>query len=268
MPDIFDLIKTWWKQILSLTILSVIVTVSILLIKPALYLSTATALPASSFASDKSRLFNENIEALYSALGTPDDLDIILGTASLDTVFAAVAKKTDLVSHYKMQDKGENADAKTVKLLKKRSSVTKNEYGNLKVKVWDTNKEKAAVLANEIMNLLSEMHQNLMSEGNKAALHGLIDGRQKILTQADSARDAAKRTALILRTQEYEKLIGEYQLMIDSKPPALIIVEKAKPSGRPDKPNIILATVASGALGFLFSLLAVLILQRRKNITG
>lgn len=268
MPDIFDLIKTWWKQILSLTILSVIVTISILLIKPALYLSTATALPASSFASDKSRLFNENIEALYSALGTPDDLDIILGTASLDTVFAAVAKKTDLVSHYKMQDKGENADAKTVKLLKKRSSVTKNEYGNLKVKVWDTNKEKAAVLANEIMKMLSDIHQNLMSEGNKAALQGLINGKQKIWVQADTTADVIKKAALLSRTQEYEKLIGEYQLMIDSKPPALIIVEEAKPSGKPDKPDIVFSIVAAGILGFLFSLLAALILHSRKRIAG
>ncbi len=268
MPDIFDLIKTWWKQILSLTILSVIITGSILLMKPALYLSTATALPASSFASDKSRLFNENIEALYSTLGTPDDLDIILGTASLDTVFAAVAKKADLVSHYKLQGKREYAEAKTIKLLKKRSSVTKNEYGNLRVKVWDTNKEKAAVLANEIMNLLSEMHQNLMSEGNKITLKGLINGKQRILLQIDTTTDNVKKAALALRTQEYEKLIGEYQLMIDSKPPALIIVEEAKPSARPDKPEMAKAIAASGILGFLFSLLAVLVLQRRKNIAG
>lgn len=146
MPDIFDLIKNWWKQIVSLTILSVLVTGAVVLFRPSLYLSTATALPASSFASDKSKVFNDNIEALYSTLGTPDDLDIILGTASLDTVFTAVARKTELVSLYNMQDKEESAEAKTVKLLKKRSSVTKNEYGNLKVKVWDTNKEKAAVL--------------------------------------------------------------------------------------------------------------------------
>ncbi|MBK8952485.1 MAG: hypothetical protein IPM85_09595 [Chitinophagaceae bacterium] len=134
MPDIFDLIKIWWKQIVSLTILSVLVTGAVVLFRPALYLSTATALPASSFASDKSRVFNENIEVLYSTLGTPDDLDIILGTASLDTVFTAVARKTDLVVHYKMQHKGESAETKTITLLKKRSSVTKNEYGNLKVK--------------------------------------------------------------------------------------------------------------------------------------
>lgn len=267
MPDIFDLIKKWWKQIVSITTLSVLIAGAAVLFRPPLYMSVSTALPASSFASDKSRIFNENIEALYSTLGTPDDLDIILGTASLDTVFAAVVKKTDLISHYKMQQKGENAEAKTVKLLKKRCSVTKNEYGNLKVKVWDTNKEKAAVLANEIMKLLSEIHQNLMSEGSKAALKGLMEGRQKILNQVDTTTDLAKKTTLVSRTQEYEKLIGEYQLMIDSKPPALIIVEEAKPTTRPDKPDITKTIAAAGVLGFLFSLLTALVLHRRKNVT-
>ena len=265
MPDIFDLIKNWWKQIVLLTILSVLVTGAVVLFRPSLYLSTATALPASSFASDKSKLFNDNIEALYSTLGTPDDLDIILGTASLDTVFTAVARKTELVSHYNMQDKGESAEAKTVKLLKKRSSVTKNEYGNLKVKVWDTDKEKAAVLANAIMKQLSDIHQNLMSEGNKATLQGLMNGKQKIEVLADTTAEVTIKAALLTRIQEYEKLIGEYQLMIDSKPPALIIVEDAKPSGRPDKPDVILAIVAAGVLGFLFSLLAALLLHSRKK---
>ncbi|MBK6936308.1 MAG: hypothetical protein IPH18_05015 [Chitinophagaceae bacterium] len=74
MPDIFDLIKIWWKQIVSLTILSVLVTGAVVLFRPALYLSTATALPASSFASDKSRVFNENIEVPCSTPWHSDDL--------------------------------------------------------------------------------------------------------------------------------------------------------------------------------------------------
>ncbi|MBK6936309.1 MAG: hypothetical protein IPH18_05020 [Chitinophagaceae bacterium] len=166
-----------------------------------------------------------------------------------------------------MQHKGESAETKTIKLLKKRSSVTKNEYGNLKVKVWDTNKEKAAVLANEIMKMLSEMHQRLMSEGNRAALKGLMDGRQKSYCRLTPLQ-ILQKTALLTRSQEYEKLIGEYQLMIDSKPPALINVEEAKPSGRPDKPDIDLAIVAAGVLGFLFSLLAALVLHSRKRVAG
>ena len=91
--------------------------------------------------------------------------------------------------------------------------------------------------------------------------------KQKIEVLADTTAEVTIKAALLTRIQEYEKLIGEYQLMIDSKPPALIIVEDAKPSGRPDKPDVILAIVAAGVLGFLFSLLAALLLHSRKKIS-
>jgi hypothetical protein len=47
---------------------------------PRKYVSVVTALPTSSIASDKGAIFN-NIQQLYSALSTPDDLDCIFGTA-------------------------------------------------------------------------------------------------------------------------------------------------------------------------------------------
>ena len=107
MPDIFDLSKRWWKQILAVIIASLLVVGTVTYLKPKKYLSVATALPASSFASDKSKIFNENIQALYSALGTPDDLDMIVGTAKLDTVYLAVTDQFNLFDHYRMKEKGE-----------------------------------------------------------------------------------------------------------------------------------------------------------------
>ncbi|MBK6936354.1 MAG: hypothetical protein IPH18_05300 [Chitinophagaceae bacterium] len=108
------------------------------------------------------------------------------------------------------------------------------------------------------------MHQRLMSEGNRAALKGLMDGRQKVLLQADTTADITKKTALLTRSQEYEKLIGEYQLMIDSKPPALINVEEAKPSGRPDKPDIDLCYCSRRVLGFFFIIGCTCIAQQKR----
>ena len=66
------------------------------------------------------------------------------------------------------------------------------------------------------------------------------------------------------RAIQYEKLISEYQLMVDSKPPALIIVEKAKASSYPDRPRRLQIMTATAILSFLFSLLAVVYLERRK----
>jgi hypothetical protein len=135
MPDIFDLLARWWKQMFAVMFLSLLAVGIITYLKPRKYLSVATAVPASSFASDKAKIFNENIEALYSTLGTPDDLDMIVGTANLDTVYIAVAEQLNLAQHYKMKEEGGAAIEKAASLLKADTKVMKSEYGELKVKV-------------------------------------------------------------------------------------------------------------------------------------
>jgi hypothetical protein len=102
---------------LAITGLSLLIVGIIVFLKPSQYLSIATAVPASSYSTDKSKIFNENIEALYSELGNPDDLDMIIGTAKLDTVYLAVTDQFNLFDHYKIPAKDETARHKAAKLL-------------------------------------------------------------------------------------------------------------------------------------------------------
>ena len=271
MPDIFDLIAGWWKRILVVMVLSLLVVGVITFLKPRQYLSVTTAVPASSFTSDKGKIFNENIQALYSTLGTPDDLDMVLGTANLDTVYLFVTDQFNLFDHYKL--KGTNARTKAALLLKKNTRVMKSEYGELKVKVWDTDNNLAPQLANAILDELQLIHTDLQSAGNEAALKGLQAGKIKMQLQLDSIAGVSgsmneRKTTLQGQMQQYEKLISEYQLMVDSKPPILIVVEKAKPSIRPDRPRRLPIMIATALLSFLFALLAALVLERKKISAG
>jgi len=261
MPDIIDLIRRWWKQVFAVVLLSLLAVGIITFLKPRQYLSVATSVPASSFSADKSKIFNANIQELYSTLGTADDLDMIVGTSKLDTVYIAVTDQFNLFDHYKMSEKGNAARAKAASELKKNSKVMKSEYGELKVKVWDTDKELAPQLANAIMDKLQSIHQNLQGAGNEATLKGLKSGKQNLQAHADSITDNSVQAQL----QQYDKLIGEYQLMVDSKPPALIIVEKAKASEWPDRPKRMQIMIATAMLSLLFALFAALIMERRKT---
>ncbi|HWR32663.1 MAG TPA: hypothetical protein VN451_04025, partial [Chitinophagaceae bacterium] len=203
------------------------------------------------------------------SLGTPDDLDMILGTARLDTVYLSVAQQFNLFDHYKVKEQGDAAVKKSALLLKKDSKVMKSEYGELKVKVWDTDKNLAPQLANAIIDVLQSIHTNLHGAGNVATLNGLIAGRKKIQIQIDSTAGTTgiqieKKKKLLEQSQQYEKLVNEYQLIVDSKPPVLIVVEKAKATDWPDKPKRKQILVATAFLSFLFALLAALVLERRK----
>lgn len=266
MPDIIDLISKWWKQIFAVVMLSLLAVGTITFFKPRQYLSIATAVPASTFATDKSKIFNENIQALYSALGSPDELDIILGTAKLDTVYLAVTDEFNLFDHYKMPGKKSEIRTQAASQLRENTKVMKSEYGELKIKVWDTDKNLAPQLANAIMDKLQSIHQNLQSAGNQITLKGLASGREKLQLQLDTTPvSAEKKISLQVRLQQYEKLTGEYQLMVDSKPPSLLTVEKAKPSAHPDKPRRLQIMVATAVLSLVFALFAALIMERRKT---
>lgn len=225
----------------------------------------ATAVPASTYSSDKARLFNNNIEQLYTALGTPDDLDLVVGTGKLDTVYLAVTRQFNLQDHYKMEEKGDAAINKAAFLLKKNCSVTKSEYGELKVSVWDTDKNLAPQLANAVMKQLQTMHQHLQQAGNEASLQSLLSMEQRLIIERESAATEEEKTSIIARLTEYNKLIGEYQLMLNNPSLALIVVEHARASEWPDRPKRTQWMLGTAVLALLFSLLLAAFLESRKK---
>jgi hypothetical protein len=110
-------------------------------------------------------------------------------------------------------------------------------------------------------------------------IKGLESGRQKIQGNIDSinlhsqpststvATDAmsARKAALVGQLQEYEKLISQYQLMLDNQSQVLIVVEKARASERADKPRAIPVLAATLFLSLVFAIMVVLLLEKRKT---
>jgi hypothetical protein len=231
-------------------------------------------LPASSFSTDRAGIFNRNIQELYSTLGTADDLDRIVGTAELDTLYIAAAQKLNLIQHYNLNDEG--ALYKAAAKLKKRSKIAKSEYGELKIKVWDKNADVAATLATTLFQLLDELHRNIQNKSNSLLLQR-IKQQYLILQQslkADTALDKLRteqedvlqtsRTAKLEQLQEYEKLLNEYQFIANANSPVLFIVENARPNTVPDKPKIVQTLVVVFFAALVFSFLLYLFVESRK----
>ena len=278
MPDLFDLIWRWWKRILALVLVTAAVAAVIVLIIPKEYLGVATALPASTFAQDKTGVFSQNMQNLYSALGTPDDLDMIVGTAHLDTVYRAICEHLNLPDHYRIRPDQESL-VKAAYVLKERTRVIKSDYGELKVKVWDSNPSWAANLANAIMRKLQQIHQDVQTTNNATMLERInAEYNQKkgeYQTLADSLQHVDQGKAELLNVQkasllqqmvEYEKLMGQYKLMVGARPQALIVVENATPALTPDKPRPLLVIIGAAVLGLFFGLMVALLLERRRFI--
>lgn len=279
MPDLFEVLLKKVKFIFGFTLLAVIISLIIVLLAPKKYLSETTALPANSAVADKARLFNSNIEVLYSDFGSPDDLDKMEGTALLDTIFIATAKENNLPRHYSIGT-SDNELYKAAMKLKKNSIISKTGYGELRVKVWDKDRTMAAQLANRLMQQIQEIHQHLQNTSKLLIIqqlredHAIKEEAYKRFADTNNINAKGgeadikqlKKTALLEQLLQEEKIINQYQLAIRTNPSVLLIVETARPSLVPDKPRILstLLFTLFGAFGFAY--LLALLMDRRKPV--
>jgi len=276
MPDIFDLISKWWKQILIFIVLSLVVTAVIVFTMPKKYLGVATALPAATYSTDKAGVFGENVETLYPSIGTSDDLDMILGTAHLDTVYSAVAAQLSLADYFGIDKADAERNKKAGAILIDKKRVIKSDYGGLRVKVWDGDRQRAADMANAIMDELQRIHQEVQTANNVELLEKIREEyatkKSEFLKLNDSLQNTidpvvqTKKLALLEQLHQYEKLESQYQLMVNARPRSLVVVEKASPALWPDKPRPKETLIAAAVLSLFFGLLIALILERRRLI--
>ncbi len=279
MPDLFTILSHWWKRIMLLGLLTAIVTAGVLFFIPKKYMGKTTALPATAYSTDKSSVFSQNLQNLYSAIGNSDDLDWVLGTASLDTVYTSVAKQHELVHYYNI-DTGASSLIKASHELKRNSKVTKTDYGELQVKVWDTDAIMAATLANAIMDKLQQIHQEVQTTNNSLLL-ARIDTEyqeknsefQRLADSLQNEKDVVrieymqmKKASLLRQLEEYDRLADQYKLMVDAQPKALIIIENAVPAIKTDKPRWLPILVAATFLALFFGLASAVISERNLQV--
>ena len=280
MPDLLLVLTKRWKLIISITILATILALIFSLLSPKKYLSVATALPVNSVTADKARIFNANIEALYSDFGLPDELDRIEGTAKLDTLYIAASEKFNLSDYYLIKNAGEGM-YKAAMRLKKNTRIEHSAYGELKIKTWDHDRNKSAELANFLMQKLQELHQHLQAQIAISTLEKIND--QYILKQTeyiqltDSLHEQTNKAfasagnemmkskilSLTSQLQQLDKMRSEYQLAINANSPVLLIVENARAPLWPDKPKVLITVLLTFFAALLSSYLTALFIERR-----
>jgi len=133
-------------------------------------------------------------------------------------------------------------------------------------------------MANSLLSKIQEVQQHLQSQINTTVLQrirqDLFDKQMAYKTISDSLAKRtgadeemirAKKTVLLEELQRDEKMIDEYQLAIDTNPPVLLTVEKARASLWPDKPKVLATVLISFFAALVFSFLMVVFMDSRKT---
>ena len=274
LTGIIAVVAKWKRPIFLLVIIATsLAAVTSLFILPRQYYAGTTVLPVNAMLTDKGRLFNNNIQELYSVYGTADDLDRIYTIAKAGNVLGFVVDSLKLVSHFEIAGNDEKARTKAVARLKKNVSITKTESGALQIDVWDKDADKAAAIANLIIQKTELLGNELLVQANQTIINKLQTDISEKTKQVMELKDVnASSGSIIINTDENEllrnelvrdkKLLHEFLLASEARQPSLMILEKAYPSLKADKPKHWLIIVSAFLLSLFFAVMAALVINR------
>ena len=283
--DVMALLQKKWKQIAVFVCIVLAITTITVFLLPQQFKSTAIVIPANPTLADKSRLFNNNIQSLYSFYGNGDDAEVLYGLANLDTVYYQLIDQFKLVDYY--ESKGENEFIKkkhALKSLKEDMPIQKNEFSQLKISVWNKYKEQAALIANTSVDIIQQVEQATWKKIYQTELEKTnqsitaLEKDFKILSdsiQASYGNDhtphsvdllAIKRENIIEQIKQYNKSVNELQLAIATTPPTLYVIEKAQPASIAERPAKAEVLIAAFFASLIFGIIATLIYSRKQNM--
>jgi LPS O-antigen subunit length determinant protein (WzzB/FepE family) len=279
MPTSFNLVETMavlqkrWRTIAFFVSVTIIVATITVFIVPQYFRSAAIIIPANPVLADKGRLFNTNIQGLYSYYGSGDDLDRLYGIADMDTAYKKLVDEFSLITYYKLdEDSVPLLRRKAVLKLRSDLSFQKTEQGQLKIIAWTKDRELSARLVNRMVTIIEEIAGDVWQRNYDHSLQKLnlsIESLEQEFRQlndslpgmsgAPHALAETKLQTILEEIKQYRKMAGEFKLATEAHPAVLYVMESASPAAkaeRPDKTNIILAAMIAG---FIFSCILVLL---------
>lgn len=257
-----DFLKRHARFLLAAGSIPALAALAVSLLLPREYLSKTSLLPANSRFSDRSRFANTEIKELYSAFGSGDDLDRLYATLRSHPVMMHIVDSFNLVGHYRLANKKERAREAALSEFRENCSILKTEYGEIHVKVWDRDRDLSAQLANAMVSRAERVHQDLYRDYFSSSLQKLESayaGMKKEAPEGNGARGSDSLAADRQVMSNYLRSISDYRMALLNPPPSLMVLEKAIPSVKHDRPKLLLNALVAGLVG-LFTGLATLLL--------
>ena len=265
-----DILKRNARYLLAAAMIPALATLAVCLLLPREYLSKTSVLPANSRFSDRSRFANTEIKELYSAFGSGDDLDRLYATLRSHPVMMHIVDSFGLVGHYRLKNRKERAREAALSEFRENCSILKTEYGEIHIRVWDRDRDLAAGLANAMVARAEKVHQDLYRDYFSSSLQKLETAYHGMGKSAKSGIDSASGGIApdteVMRN--YLRSISEYRMALLNPPPSLMVLEKAIPSVKHDRPKVVLNVLAAAMIGLFTGLAALLLLPFLKRKTS
>jgi capsular polysaccharide biosynthesis protein len=269
MDEIFTRFRKHTKFLAMIILLPVLTALILSVLLPKKYVSRASILPVNSRLADKARFTADEIAELYSAFGSGDDLDRLFATARSNTVMLKMVDSFNLTGYYKLKQKKSYAREAAAKKLISESDIRKTEYGELQIRVWDKDSVMAADICNAIVDRVDKMHKELYQGFYAGSLQKLelIYAQKLSQVRAASVNPEKNDSSLMLSDElaQYRKSITDFRMAMQNPPPTLMVLEKAYPQVKPDKPDLLLNVLLTFLVSMFTGVATILLFTSSKN---
>lgn len=272
---VLNIIRYRWKQCVGIVFFATLSTGIILLLQKPEFRGSAIFTAANPNLGDRANIYRTQFWDQYFYYGGEYDNDRLMALARSEEMFRFIADSFQMKEHYKIKAEGERGRYLTDKELKENITIHKNDYGYVKINVWDVDKVLATQIANAFVKRINEL---AIANANKIKQEIYIKLQADFKAQRDSlarieaqlalnsgnAYLTAQKAARIEELIEKEKLMQQFYTSINNVA-ALFIIENAVIPFRKERPLILKGVITAAVASFVFSVLLIFFVEWRKR---
>lgn len=204
------------KVLVIITGVAFVVSVVVSLLLTPLYLSTAVVFPTAS--SNVSFSEQRNVKAGSMDFGEEDQAEQLVQILSSSRIKDKIVAKYDLLNHYEIDPNDENKNFKLNEEYNDHFSFTRTKFGSIQIDVLDKDPELAAKMANDIVDLIDTVKNEMIRERTRPAFEINIRKMKQLEKDKDSVINRLDSLAKlgVVSTSVRSNL---FQALVDSKSP-------------------------------------------------
>jgi LPS O-antigen subunit length determinant protein (WzzB/FepE family) len=204
------------KPLLIFTGITFVISLIVSLLITPLYLSTAIVFPAAS--SNVSFSEQRNVKAAAMDFGEEEQAEQMVQILQSARIKDRIVKKYNLLAHYDIDASESNKNYKLTQEYNDHFTFTRTRYGSIQIDVLDKDPEQAAKMANDIVDLIDTVKNEMINERTKPAFE--INKRKMI--QLEHERDSILNildSLSNLGVVSIDVRSNLFQALVDSKSP-------------------------------------------------
>jgi LPS O-antigen subunit length determinant protein (WzzB/FepE family) len=216
----FGLIQFIWKNkkpIFIMTGIAAVVSIVVSFLITPMYLSSAIVFPAAS--GNVSFDAQRNVKAAAMDFGEEEQAEQLVQILQSSRIKDRIVKKYHLMADYEIAENDPNKYYKLNKAYYGNFSFNRTRFGSIQIDVLDKDPKKAADMANDIVDLIDTVKNEMIRERTIPAFEINLRKKKQMEHERDSLltrlEDLAKQGVL-----PNDVRATLYQALVDSKSPA------------------------------------------------